>query len=141
MFSPKVYFWKTIKIFWRARWYQAPVEWYWCKGSHVQLLLAGCAQLLNIPFSVILWNELITFDVLLYWLQCNFPLTVLLIFSTMVVAIFPSSFLAGFIRRHSGLMLKFSLWSFSVLCRLIFWPYIQLSLLFQVFLQYVFLLN
>ena len=78
------------------------------------------------------WNQLITFNIFLHWLQCNFSLTVLSIFSTMILATFQSSLLAGSIRRYLGLILKFS-YGLLLLSRLVFFPYIQLFLLFQVF--------
>ena len=48
----------------------------------------------------------------LHWLLCNFYLTFLLIFSIMI---FPSLLLVGFIEQDLGLILKCSLWSFSVI--------------------------
>ena len=73
---------------------------------------------IQFPLSVIFWNQSITFDVFLYWLQCNFSLTVLWIFSTTTLATFPSSLLAGFISQHLGLISKFS-YGLLLLCRLV----------------------
>ena len=49
-----------------------------------------------------------------HWLTFIFTLSVLLIFSNIILLILPSSDLNGFIKRHGVADLKFCLWSFNV---------------------------
>ena len=65
--------------------------------------------------SGMLVNQLITSDVFFHWLSFVISLTFELILSRICLLTFPSSFFAGFMRRHVGWLAKLSLWSFRLL--------------------------
>ena len=60
-------------------------------------------------------NHFITSCVLFQWLYFVLSFTTLTIFSNNFLLILPISGLQGFISRHVGLFLKFSLWSLRVI--------------------------
>ena len=60
-------------------------------------------------------NHVITSCVFFQWLYFVLSFTTFTIFSNNCLLILPISGLQGFISRHVGLFLKFSLWSFRVI--------------------------
>ena len=60
-------------------------------------------------------NHVITSCVFFQWLYFVLSFTTLTIFSNNCLLILPISGLQGFISRHVGLFLKFSLWSLRVI--------------------------
>ena len=65
-------------------------------------------------------NQWITVSVFFHWLTFSFSISVLLIFSKIILLISPSSDLHGFIKWHGATDLKFCLWSFNVANALFF---------------------
>ena len=60
-------------------------------------------------------NQLITWLVLVHWFIPVCDWTFLFMFSVIALLIRPSWFFAGFITRHSLVLMKLSLWSFAVM--------------------------